>query len=203
MSGKVQFCPFCRECFEDIERCPEHDLPLVSFEAIAATPRERADDEPVPMLDPGRGRAELVVAAIGLLAGFAMPFVTVRAFGRSQAFTGLAAAAERAPNLWAVPVAGALLGSFVLRRRTPIQMRGARLAAIVIALAPIVSVIYSVRRILFAASLESGITVDVEVGPWVVGASGVLAIVGAVRFGGRLRASLRPPSSPDTGEPAH
>ena len=204
MTAKLLFCPFCRECFEDTDRCPDHDLVLVPFEALPMPPREQEDDAPVPILDPKRGRAELIVAALGLLGGFVAPLVTVSAVTASgatrvQTFTALAAAAERAPNLWAIPVAGALFASFVARRRTPIQMRGARLAALMVAVAPIVSIVYSVRRMMTAASLEQGVSVSVEGGAYVVVIASIVAIVGSVRFGGALRAHGTAPSSPDTG----
>ncbi len=198
------FCPFCRDCFEDTERCPDHDLALVPFEELPVPEREQADDAPVPILDPKRGRAELLVAALGLLGGFVAPLVEVSAMTASgatrvQSFTALAAAAERAPNLWAIPVAGALFASLVARRRTPIQMRGARLACLMVALTPIVSIVYSVRRMMTAASMERGVTVEVEWGAYVVVIAAIVALVGSIRFGGALRAQGTAPSSPDTG----
>ncbi|MBX7197444.1 MAG: hypothetical protein K1X94_35695 [Sandaracinaceae bacterium] len=197
--AKLLFCPFCRECFEDADRCPDHDLPLVPFEQLPAAPREQEDDGQVPMLDPARGRLELVLAAIGLLLGFLVPLVEVSAAGRTQTFSALAAAAERAPNLWAIPIAGALFASLVGRRRTPLQMRGARLAGIVVALAPIVSLVYSIRRMIMAASLEHGVSVSIAWGAYLIGLSALLGIVGSVRFGGALRAHGTAPSSPDSG----
>ncbi len=201
--AKLLFCPFCRECFEDTERCPDHDLPLVPFEQLPAPPREQEDDAQVPILDPSRGRAELLVASIGLLAGFLAPLVEVSAAGRTQTFTALAAAAERAPNLWAIPIAGALFASLVARRRTPLQMRGARLAGLVVALAPIVSLVYSIRRMLFAASLEHGVSVSIAWGAYLVGLASLVAMIGSVRFGGALRAHGSAPSSPDSGVSPH
>lgn len=197
--AKLLFCPFCRECFEDTDRCPDHDLPLVPFEELPVAPREQDDDAPVPMLDPSRGRAELTVAALALFAGFLAPLVEVSALGRTQSFTALAAAAERAPNLWSIPIAGALFASLVLRRRTPLQMRGARLAGLMVALAPVISVVYSVRRMLNAATLEQGVTVTMLWGPYLVVAASILAAIGSFRFGGALRAHGSAPSSPDSG----
>lgn len=193
------FCPFCRDCFEDTDRCPDHDLVLVPFEALPVPPREQEDDAQVPILDPTRGRAELLVSGLVLLGGFLAPLVEVSALGRTQTFTALAAAAERAPNLWSIPIAGALFVSLVARRRTPLQMRGARLAALVVALAPIVSIVYSVRRMLAAAEMEDGVRVAVGMGPYVIVAASLLGVVGALRFGGSLRAHGSAPSSPDTG----
>jgi hypothetical protein len=196
---KLLFCPFCRECFEDGDRCPDHDLVLVPFDALPVAPREQGNDEPVSMLDPSRGRAELTVAALGLLGGFLAPLVEVTALGRAQSFTALAAAAERAPNLWSIPVAGALFASLVLRRRTPMQMRGARLAALVVSIAPVISVVYSVRRMFHAAALEPGVAVTMLWGPYLIVAASILAAVGSLRFGGSLRPHGSAPSSPDSG----
>src|ERR1700712_3306397 len=91
---QVLFCPFCRESFEaapDASLCPEHELPLVSFDQLAVnseqTDSEDADDaaeldghspglspedRPLAAYDPGLGRgvvglgALLNAAALGL-----------------------------------------------------------------------------------------------------------------------------------------
>lgn len=198
------FCPFCRECFEGQTRCPDHDLPLVTFERLAptATEREQEDDAPVSMLEWRRGRAELLVAGLALLASFLLPWVEVRAAGRAESFSALAAAAERVPNLWAVPIAGAFFVSLVLRRRTPLQMRAARLAALVVAAAPAFSALYSLHRIYQAAALEEGVQVTAQWGASVTVGAAVLGAIGALRFGGRLRAHGSAPSSPEGGAPA-
>jgi hypothetical protein len=195
------FCPFCRECFEAEARCPDHDLPLVPFDRLppSAVEGQQEDDAPVGMLEWRRGRAELLVAGLALLASFVLPWVEVRAAGLVQEFTALSAAAQRVPNLWAVPVAGAFFVSLVLRRRTPLQMRAARVAALVAAAAPMISTVYSLRRVHQAAALEAGVEVAVRWGAWVTVGAALLGAVGALRFGGALRAHGSPPSSPEGG----
>jgi hypothetical protein len=202
--GDLLFCPFCRECFEGETRCPDHDLPLVPFDRLppSAAEQELEDDAQVGMLEWRRGRAELLVAGLALLVSFVVPWVEVRAVGQVETFTALAAAAERVPNLWAVPVAGAFFVSLVLRRRTPIQMRGARLAALVVAAAPAFSALYSLRRIHQAAALEPGVEVAVRWGAWLMVGAAVLGAIGALRFGGAPRAHGSAPSSPEGGAAA-
>ncbi len=202
MSDALLFCPFCRDCFEGVERCPDHDLPLVPFEALPPSQLDAPpdDDAPVHMLDWRRGRAELTVAALTLLAGFLVPLIEVTAAGRTQSFTGLAAAAGPAANLWSVPFAGAFFASLVLRRRTPVQMRGARLAGLMVAFAPIVSVVYSLRRVAAAAMMEGGVSVSFLAGGYVIVAASILAGVGSLRFGGPALTAGSAPSSPDSGE---
>ena len=66
-------------------------------------------------------------------------------------------------------------------------------------LAPIVSLVYSIRRMIMAASLEHGVSVSIAWGAYLIGLSALLGIVGSVRFGGALRAHGTAPSSPDSG----
>ncbi len=192
------FCPFCRECFEGEQRCPDHELPLVPFEALPKARVEQPDDAPMSILDPSRGRAELAIAGVALLASFLAPIVEVTSDARSETFSALAAASQRAPNLWAIPIAGAILVSTVSRRRVPLRMRGARLALVFVSLVPLVSIGYSVRRI-FEASSIAGMTSTMSFGPYVIGAAALLGVVGSLRFGGRAIERATPPSAPDSG----
>lgn len=196
--SQVLFCPFCKDSFEGVDRCPEHDLALVPFDELPRAPREQADDAPMQILDPRRGRGELALAGVSLLVAFVLPLVEVAVADRSQSFSTLAAATQRAPNLWAIPASGAILLSTVARRRVPLRMRGARLALSLVALVPIVSVVYSVRRIFEAGALD-GATVSMGVAPHVIIAAALVAIVGSLRFGGAPPSRGAGPSEPDTG----
>lgn len=199
--GKLLFCPFCRECYEGETRCPEHDLPLVEFAALPKAAHEvyEGDDDPVHMLEVGRGRLLLAVASLGLLVGFLVPFIQVSHAGQTEAFTGLAAATRSAANLWSIPIAGAFFGSLLLRRRTPRQMRSARLASAFVAFVPVVSLAYSLRRVVMAAAIEGQIEVSFRAGVYVVFVSSVVALAGSLRFGGPPSEHGSAPSSPDLG----
>lgn len=192
MSGApLLFCPFCREPFEGEQRCPDHDLVLVPFSQLPSVRRTELDDDvPVAPIEWRFGRAELMLASICLFGGFASTFVTLNASGREQPFTAFTAALAQAPNLWAVPFAAALLASFVLRRRTPIDMRRVKLAGALVALAPLVSIVYSALRIQRSVAMlnESGEVASVEFGAGaVIMLVGVLfALVGSARFGGPM-----------------
>ncbi len=196
----VLFCPFCRESFEGKTRCPDDDLPLVAWDALPTRAEsELGEDEEARLTDLRRGRAELLLGGALLLLSSIAPFVEIAGDGRVQQFTSLSAASSAAPSLWSVPFAGALFVSLVLRRRTPRQMRGARLAALFVALVPVAAMAYSAWRIQ-AAAVGQWVEVSFLWGVGMIALGSVLAFVGAIRFGGRApRGHAQPPSSPDTG----
>jgi hypothetical protein len=196
----VLFCPFCRESFEGKKRCPDDDLPLVAWDALPARPEaELGDDEEARLTDLRRGRAELLLGGALLLASSMAPFVEIAGDGRVQRFSTLSAASTAAPGLWSVPFAGALFLSLVLRRRTPRQMRGARLAALFVALVPVATAMYSAFRI-DANSVGQFVDVSFLWGGALIAVGSLLAFIGGLRFGGRPpREHAQPPSSPDTG----
>ncbi|MCZ7686303.1 MAG: hypothetical protein M5U28_49075 [Sandaracinaceae bacterium] len=66
---------------------------------------------------------------------------------RAISWTASEIAMQRARNLWAVPFVAAMFVVFLYRRRTPLSMRGARLAGVVLALMPAVSLGYSLWQV--------------------------------------------------------
>ena len=193
-SSTPLFCPFCEECFEDEERCPEHDIPLVPFEELAAA-RGRAapgDDEDVSPLEWRYGRLPVLIGALMVLVGFFLPFVRASfPDGTVSGGTGLAMASNMALNLWIVPAVGATMLSILGRRRTPRRMRGARLAVLLLALLAVSSLIYTVSGVYRGAArfhAAYGQTVEVSALPglYVMGA-GLLALLVAAPFFGRAR----------------
>jgi len=190
------FCPFCEECFEGEARCPEHDIPLVPFEDLAAA-RGRdlpGDEERVGALEPRFARLPLIVGALTVLAGFFLPLVrTTFEDGTVSEATGLATASNVAPNLWIVPAIAATLLSILIRRRTPRQMRGARLAVLFLGVVAVSSLIYTVSRVFRgAARLQEAygqsVQVTLEPGVYVMGA-GLLVLLAAAPFFGQVRRS--------------
>ena len=125
------FCPFCGECFEGRTRCPDHELPLVDFEELEKTRAKLApdDDLPVEVYSAAYGRGLLMAAAGLWCLGFAMPFVAIPERG---ALSGFALASSKALNLWMVPGLAVAILSVLGRRRTPLAMRSARVAVLVL-----------------------------------------------------------------------
>jgi hypothetical protein len=186
------FCPFCRECFEGEAVCPEHELPLVSFDRLPARREsdEPAADEPVEAHDPRFGRLEVMLGAALLLLGPALPFISLRG-EPVRMVTGYELALHRALNLWSVPLVAMVLFSVLARRRTPAAMQGARLVIPLLALFAAGSTIYTLTRVLRGAEQLPGpagaATVTVEWGVYVAAAGVLLTLAGGARFGARWR----------------
>jgi hypothetical protein len=182
MASGPRFCPFCRECYEDVARCPEHDLPLVTFDRLSPEEgdEERNPDEAVALHDLRQGRGWLLLGAASLLGGMALPLVTVGGATESA----YALATDRAINLWIlVAVAGALL-SIWMRRRTPAEMRGSRLAVVALALMAGGSIGYTLVRIHRASGMV-GLSVELGPGAYVLFAATLVTMVAGWRLGRR------------------
>jgi hypothetical protein len=164
------FCPFCRECFEKSEAlamdgkllCPEHELGLVVFDQLPKSLEEieselPADDENITLFDPRFGRGYVFAGAGLLIASFYATFVSISTGSASRAFTGFAAAADRAPNLWTVPFVAVMLVAILVRRRSLATMRGARLSILLLSLAPLFALGYSYLQVARGAAAESAI----------------------------------------------
>ncbi|MFK7985722.1 MAG: hypothetical protein AB8I08_06790 [Sandaracinaceae bacterium] len=181
------FCPFCRECYEGEKVCPVHELPLVDFIELPKQAHERETvhwDQPVKPWDVRFGRGWIALGAIVSAVGFFLPFATVNAADQETTWTAMHLANSAAPNLWSVPFAAALFVSFLYRRQTPLQMRGARLASLLLALTPVISVAYTMRNIVQGVANQHGATaVSWEPGLYVIGVGALLLAYGAVRFG--------------------
>lgn len=181
------FCPFCRECYEGEKVCPVHELPLVDFIELPKQAHERETvhwDQPVKPWDVRFGRGWIALGALVSAAGFFLPFATVLAAEQETTWSAMNLANSAAPNLWSVPFAAALFVSFLYRRQTPLQMRGARLASLLLALTPVVSVAYTMRNIVRGVAHQHGATaVTWQPGLYVIGLGALLLAYGAVRFG--------------------
>jgi hypothetical protein len=70
----ILFCPFCREAFDELERCPTHDVELVTLRELGALAAASAhEDTPLPLLSLRRGRGLLALGAVLTLLGFFCP----------------------------------------------------------------------------------------------------------------------------------
>lgn len=196
------FCPFCRECFEKSEalavegalQCPEHELGLVPFDQLPKSLEELeselpADDENVTLFDPRFGRGFVFAGAGLLLASFWMTFVEISSRGATRAFSGFAAAADRAPNLWTVPFVAVMFIAILVRRRSLAKMRGARLSVLLLALAPLFALGYSYLQVVRGAAAESAVTgaaqmtVSLGSGVLVAVVAAISIAIGAYRLG--------------------
>ncbi|MGF1465336.1 MAG: hypothetical protein ACFCGT_04310 [Sandaracinaceae bacterium] len=184
---RVLFCPFCRESHEGETHCEVHDLPLVEFHRLPRRDYERVGhglDEDVGPLELRYGRGVILLGVALAMIGFLSPFATGTFEGEETVWSGLAAASLRLPSLWTVPFAAVLFLSFVLRRRTVRAMRGARLAALILAAAPALAVGYAAYRVLEGAARTFG-AVEVALGPgaYLMGASSLVLALGGLAFG--------------------
>ncbi len=205
-STSILFCPFCRESFEVERECPEHELRLVPFEAL---PREEdaeafpSHDERVAAFDFRFGRGWVVAGILLLVVGFASPLVTLADAAQSRTFSGFGAAITRAPNLWTIPFVAGMFAWTLARRRTPLEMIGARLAGVVFACAPLFSLAYTALKVRqgavqLAARGGQSLEVHPEVGVAVLAFGAFALLIGSLRFGvlpmgdGRVGRRLRP-----------
>jgi hypothetical protein len=182
------FCPFCKEGFDDVARCPHHDVALVSLRVLGQLSAARVpDDQRLPWWSPKLGRGFLLTAAFMTLLAFLCPFgellgdVTV-------SNTLLTLARGRALRLWVVPMAALALLLILFRRRTPAAMRGARLSALFLACLPSAVVLItwlgaSRAAEVMATSSGGQLEFRIGLGSDMVFVAGVLALVGSVRLG--------------------
>ena len=69
------FCPFCREAFDDVTRCPDHDVELVTLRELGQLAAAVSDeDSPLPLGSPRCGRWQIALGALATLVAFLCPF---------------------------------------------------------------------------------------------------------------------------------
>lgn len=187
--GELRFCPFCREGFE-LDVCPDHDLPLVPWLALPCTRATLDPWAPLAWHSLRLGRGWLALGAgLTLVAFVAGSLVSVPADPRRDGHM-LSLALRSAPKLWLVPAAALGQLSILLRRRTPVSMHGARLAAAFLALVPLAVSAWTWRGVTDALALLGARTGQVLVprpafGAYVLAVATLCAFVGAARLGSR------------------
>jgi len=199
LSGRAEsmlFCPFCKEGFDDAERCPHHDVELITLRALGQLSAARVpDDQRLPFWSPKLGRGMLLTAALGTLLAFFCPFgqllgeVTVS----NTLFT---LARGRAVRLWVVPLAALAMLLMLFRRRTPAAMRGARLSALFVSVLPSAVVLItwlgaSKAADVMATSSGGEIKFRLGLGSWFVFVSSALALIGSPRLGVQPKTRVR------------
>lgn len=187
--GAVLFCPFCRECFEGEETCPEHELVLVPFVELPEAKRRAqvGEGERVGSWDLGYGRGYVFLGSALMFIGFLGSFVRSNLGGGAQA-TGLELASTVAVNLWVVPCVATSLVAILMRRRTLGEMRGARVALPLVAMTAGASLVLTFYKVHTAAAMIAErvgeeIVIDVLWGVWVVALGVLVAIYGGARAG--------------------
>jgi hypothetical protein len=208
---QLLFCPFCKECFENATVCPDHELPLVPFDALPkAKHRGARDDDALAMHDLRFGRGLLAASFALIFVGFMLPMITTT-LEHASTVNGFEVASRVAPNFWAVPLVGAAFVSILFRRRTPRKMRGVRLAIPVLGIIGATSLAFTLHRIFEGAEKMSerygqDVVVSMEPGVWVMALGLLLSIVAGFRFGvtpeeRRLPHGAGPEALPDTVVP--
>lgn len=206
-SDTPRFCPFCRECFEGVEVCPDHELRLVDFTDLPrqSEPRVVRDDTVLGPLEWRHGRGASAVGAVLAIVGFFLPLFTYVVGEQSVATGGMELATTRAPALWTIPFAGGVILAILGRRRTPGALRGARLVAPIVGAMPVMSLIYAGTRVAHAAAAATAAT-GVEsipgfgAGAWLVALGSLLMIVGGVRLGSMPKQRAIPHGAAPEGE---
>lgn len=175
-----RFCPFCRECFEGIVDCPDHEMPLVDFDKLPRVKTEDGDgNEVLRLLDLRFGRALILTGFVVTTVAFFLPFVRV---ANEASFSAARVALARAPNLWAAELAA--VGCLVMTFRAPTQarLRALRLAVALLGALGGVAVTFTWWRIAGGAA-QMGISATVEWGAVVLGLGLGLLTLGGVRLG--------------------
>lgn len=189
----VRFCPFCRESFEEAAACPEHGLALVDFRALPTADPVHDDESWLPWSEFSYGRGWLLLGACLLLLAFVLPFAEMTG-GFVAASSLYDLAAQRAKTLWLVPASAVAVLALFMRLRTPLALRGARLAVAWLALLPLALAAYRFSGSQDAAARlsEKGgelVVVTARSGAYVVAAGGLVLLIAAWRLG---RASHKP-----------
>lgn len=181
------FCPFCREAFDDVERCPHHDVALVSLRELGQLSAANVpDDKRVSLWSARFGRGWIALGAASTLLSFLGPFGQL--VGDVEiSNTLLHLARGRALRLWVVPVGAFTLLLTLYRRRTPAGMRGARLGTLLVSCLPSAVVLFTWQGAVAAAdamaSSGNQLTFQLGLGSYGVFVSGAIAIFGTLRFG--------------------
>ncbi len=171
-SSRVLFCPFCREPFEGLAHCPTHELQLLPFSELGEPLDADVDHQPLPRLSPRLGRGLLVLGVVLTLVAFLCPLASFS--GQvSMSSTLLGMARARSPRLWLVPTAMFAQLLVLHRRKSPVELRGARLTVLLLALLPsliVLSKLLEVRSVaaLMANEMRSAVHVHVGAGSWLV-----------------------------------
>jgi hypothetical protein len=188
---QVLFCPFCRESFEDLESCPEHELRLVPLALLPAdehadeseqdeltVDRELAErlpalpeDRELALFAPQHGRALVAVGALLNALALALPLVRLEGAPMLTTFE----LARARPSLWTLALVSFTSLYALARRRSLRQLRGLRVLVPLLALVSPATLLAVLRPL--AGRSELGMAV------YVVAAAALLLGYGGARLG--------------------
>jgi hypothetical protein len=192
----MRFCPFCREAFDDVTRCPSHDVELVTLRELGAMAAlDVSDDLDASVWSPRRGRGVLAAGAALTLLAFFCPFGTLVG-PVTVTNTLLNLARGRSLKLWIVPVAALALLLMLYRRRSGPALRGARLAALFVSVLPsavVASTWVGARGAAAELAAESRRAIEFHLGAgsWLVFVAAAICCWGSVMLGARPARRLR------------
>jgi hypothetical protein len=184
---QVLFCPFCRESFEGLERCPEHELSLVPFSKLAPDPAETKrlshvdEDQILGLFELRFGRAYVALGALANL--LALPLELIRLPG-GKSYSTLFVAAAR-PALWTPALVTFTLFFVLQRRRTLRALRAMRVLVPLLACVSPATVFWELQRLRAGGGAWLTRGEAFELGPalYVVLAGAVLVAAGGTRLG--------------------
>jgi hypothetical protein len=187
-------CPFCHELFArgEARECPACGLALTDVSKLPLSHDAVAEDdfgipiqphlETLPWFELRRGRGVLLAAAvIGFVAFFA-PWVNMTS-PEIRLLSG-ADLAKRSGWIWGAGVGWFILFPMTLTRRSIDQMRGARVAAAFLSAVPLLTT--SILWLNPPRARYIPIRFDWGWGLYATWLLGLIAIIAAVRFGGRI-----------------
>jgi peptidoglycan biosynthesis protein MviN/MurJ (putative lipid II flippase) len=182
MSTETRICPFCRESFEGETRCPDHDLELVPAAELAL-------EEATPELEPVRGKALVIAAAIAASVAFFFPFFE-DAEGDLPSMSALGVALSGAESLWVsflVPVV--VFGTLFSTHDAP-TLRRIRLALFLVTCIAVAAAALALHRGITLAD-AGGSTLTPGAGAYALISALVVMGIGTLRLGARAPLAKR------------
>jgi len=181
-ADEASVCPVCGMALDAVERLPpSYEQRVEEAQRLAETPPEHRT---VPLWYYRRGRGALVLLAVLGLAAFFQPWVELSR-PDEVTFTGWELARSRGAWFLGGAVAWLVSIPLVLSRRTVFRMRGVRaILALFASLTPveIVQLLLNPPR----GGRYVPVSYDWAYGLWLSLGIGVVGVIVAARFGGRL-----------------
>ncbi|HEY6878124.1 MAG TPA: hypothetical protein VI299_08885 [Polyangiales bacterium] len=179
---QVLFCPFCRESFEGLEQCPEHELPLVGLARLRGDeapdgehdddldgPKVPGDLRPLALFELRHGRGWVALGALCQLAALSLPFGDA---GQAIATYQLARAV---PSLWTLSLVAITVFYVLARRRTLRALRSLRVLVPGLGAVALACLLWAYGRL--------GWSVTPALGSYAMVIGAVLLAVGGARLG--------------------
>lgn len=150
----------------------------------------RPDDEGLPWWSPILGRGPLAAGALGTLLAFMVAPLATTEGALHMGGSMLKLATHGSPKLWLVMMGPLAQLALLMRRRTPRDLRGARVAAFVVALVPLAAALWAYRAAEAATaqlSVREGAAIALQLGfgGYAIVVCALVSCVAALRLGGR------------------